>query len=646
MSKEHSSKVTLFTLIVTLGIVYGDIGTSPLYTVRAIIGEGNIIDKMTLFGGVSLIFWTLTLQTTLKYVIITLRADNNGEGGIFSLYTLVRKQGKWLIFPAIIGGAALLADSIITPAVTVTSSIEGLALIPSFKNMSEGNIVVIVLLILALLFWFQRFGTESIGKIFGPVMLLWFSVLLLLGLRNIINEPQILLALNPYYALHLLISGPQGILILGAVFLCTTGAEALYSDLGHCGRKNIYYSWVFVKISLVVTYLGQMAYLIPHVGHPLEENPYYMSAPEWFILPLIILSTFASIIASQALISGAFTLVSEASKLNLFPRLQTIYPTLHKGQLYIPSINAFLWLGSTFVVLYFRSSEHMEAAYGLSITITMLMTTLLVFEYLKTRKWLLSIRLMFLALYVSIEGVFLYANLSKFLNGGYVTVVMASTLIFIMVVWYQGYHIKMRNTRIVSLNSYKKLFNQLSEDKTLPKEANNLVYLSSENGRFSVEKAIIYSIFNRRPKRADNYWFIHVNVVDEPYGKRYELVKVTEHVFKVIFYVGFRENQSINLLLRSVIASLLESKELDPVDNPYSIDDRTSIGDFKFVLLEDILPAQHALSQVEEFFIVAKLLIKRYTIEPERWFGIDTSVIEKEKVPMFIVSKDIEVERM
>lgn len=530
-----NKKVSIASLLVALGIVYGDIGTSPLYVMKSMLGVDNgYISSQLILGGVSLVFWTLTLQTTIKYVMITLEADNKGEGGIFSLYTLVRKKAKWLIIPAVIGGATLLADGMITPPVTVTSAIEGLTLV--FPIETKG-IIIIVISIITALFLLQRFGTDVIGKVFGPMMVIWFFMLFALGFSQVMQYPQIIKALNPYYGINLLITNPRSVYILGAVFLCTTGAEALYSDLGHCGKKNIHYTWVFVKICLVVNYLGQGAWLMLREGSVITENPFFLIMPSWFVIPGTIIATIAAIIASQALITGSFTLVSEAIKLNMFPKLQVRYPNEDKGKIYIPAVNYLLYIGCVLLVLKFQKSENMEAAYGLAITITMLMTTILLSQYLRFNRKKKIMSVIVFATFMVIETAFLYANLFKFIHGGYVTIIIAGALIFLMYIWIYGTIIRKRFSEYVDILAYKKHFKSLQEDKEIPLYATNLVYLTESQDNKKIESKIIFSIFNKQPKRAKFYWFINVRVTDEPYTTEYSVKTIVPNkhlVFNLI----------------------------------------------------------------------------------------------------------------
>ena len=512
MSKQIN-KVTFASLVIALGIIYGDIGTSPLYVLNAIV-SGRVVEEKLILGSLSCIIWTLTLQTTVKYVWLTLKADNNGEGGIFSLYALVRRQKKWLALPAMIGGAALLADGMITPPISVTSAIEGLRQLPAFRVIEQSTIVYLVLGIMLVLFFLQQFGTESIGKLFGPIMFLWFAMLAALGSSHLVDDLQIFKALSPHYAIELLTTYPKGFWILGAVFLCTTGAEALYSDLGHCGRNNIRISWIYVKTCLILNYLGQGAWLLSHfegrVFNTTTGNVFYSIMPQWFLIPGIIIATAAAIIASQALISGSFTLISESMRLNLWPKFRIGYPTEEKGQLYIPAINFLLFLGCCGITLYFQSSSHMEAAYGLAITLCMLATSILFANYLIAHRTKSPLIYLYLSVYLTIELSFLVANLEKFPHGGFVTLIVAGGLFTIMYVWYRARKIKNRYVEFVRMDHYLPQIQELSNDRTVPKAATHLVYMTSANNPKEIEHKIIYSILNKKPKRADIYWFIHV----------------------------------------------------------------------------------------------------------------------------------------
>ncbi|WP_343668612.1 KUP/HAK/KT family potassium transporter [Chitinophaga sp.] len=636
--RKDINRVSLAGLVVALGIIYGDIGTSPLYVFKAIIGT-NYISDLLVIGGISCIFWTLTLQTTIKYVILTLRADNKGEGGIFSLYALVRRHAKWAVIFGMIGGAALLADGIITPPITVTTAIEGLRTLEVFKDLSQWTIVKIVLTIITLLFVVQQFGTNSIGKLFGPIMVIWFSMLGILGLSHVADDLSVLKAFSPHYAIQLLTTYPRGFLILGAVFLCTTGAEALYSDLGHCGKGNIRVSWIFVKTCLLLNYLGQGAWLLTHKGTmlPKDQNPFFTIMPEWFVIFGILIATLASIIASQALISGSFTLISEAMRLNLWPKLKINYPTEMRGQLYIPGINTMMWVGCTAIVLIFQESGAMEAAYGLSITICMLMTSCLFAFYLYTRRVRVSLILLYLIIYFTIEFSFLFANLVKFMHGGYVTVIVAGVLFLVMLVWFKSRKIKNRYVEFVRLEDHLAVIQELSNDTTIPKYATHLVYMSSADNPKEIEHKIIYSILNKKPKRADIYWFVHVDVVDEPYLSEYSVQTIIPNeVIRVEFRLGFKVEQRINLMFRMVVEDMVRNKEVNITSRYESLSKNNVVGDFQFIVMEKFLSHDNDLPLYERMIMRMYFWLKRVSLSEERGFGLDSSYVTIEKYPLVV----------
>ena len=524
---KNTSKVSAAGLVIALGIIYGDIGTSPLYVFNEIISARKISEDL-IIGALSCIIWTITLQTTIKYVWLVLKADNRGEGGTFALYALVRRQKKWLVIPAMLGGSALLADGIITPPISITSAIEGLRELPAFRHLGENDniIVYIVIGILAAFFFLQQFGSASIGKLFGPIMFLWFTMLAILGLYHIFDDVQIFKALSPYYAINFLTSYPHGFWLLGAVFLCTTGAEALYSDLGHCGRGNIRVSWIYVKICLLLNYFGQGASILSHHNQlvitpeaktTLGINAFFDLMPQWFIIPGVVIATSAAIIASQAMISGSFTLISEAMRLNLWPKLKIRYPSEEKGQLFIPGINFMLFVGCVGMVLYFRESSRMGAAYGLAIIVTMLTTTILFSNYMVAKRVKPLFIYVFLTLFFTVEIGYLVAMMQKFLHGGYITLIIGGMMFCVMYVWYRSRKIKNRYIEFVRLEHYIPQIQELSNDKTVPKYATHLVYLTSANNPKEIEHKIIYSMLNKKPKRSDIYWFVHVDTLDDPY---------------------------------------------------------------------------------------------------------------------------------
>ncbi|MBC7384508.1 MAG: KUP/HAK/KT family potassium transporter [Bacteroidia bacterium] len=631
---HHRSLNTLTVggLVIALGIIYGDIGTSPLYVMKAIIGD-KIITKELIYGGLSCIFWTLTLQTTIKYVIITLRADNNGEGGIFSLYALVRRRRPHLILPAIIGGCALLADGVITPPISVASAVEGLRII-----RPDIHTVPIVLAIITLLFLIQRVGSSLVGKAFGPVMFVWFAMLGFLGITNIGQHPDVLNCLNPYYAYNLLVNYPEGFWILGAVFLCTTGAEALYSDLGHCGRQNIRISWIFVKSTLLLNYFGQGAKLLTIEGQPLGDmNPFYSLMPDSFLPYGIAIATLAAIIASQALISGSFTLISEAIRLNLWPKVSIKYPSDLKGQLYVPSANWLLWAGCMWVVIYFRESSNMEAAYGLAITIAMLSTTFLLANYLRAKKFNRFLVAGLLLVYVSIEGSFLIANLIKFKHGGWFSLLLSSLFIAVMWIWFKGRKIKNRLTEFVTLKNYIPVLKELSKDESIAKYSTHLVYLTSADTLLEVESKVMYSILQKQPKRADIYWFVHINVDEKPYTMEYKVDHIVSNdIIKIDFRLGFRIEQKINFYFRKVVEELVKNGEVDVTSRYNSLREQNITGDFRFVVLKRHLSHENELNGFERWIMDAYFTLDHFSLSEEKAFGLDTSSVTVEKVPLVI----------
>jgi KUP system potassium uptake protein len=637
MDKQHTGigKVSAAGLIITLGIVFGDLGTSPLYTIKAIINASTEYNEFLIFGALSCVFWTLTLQTTIKYVIITLRADNHGEGGIFALFALIRRKNNWVAIITMIGGSALLADGVITPAITVTSAVEGLRLIHPHIS-----VVPVVITILSVLFFFQQFGTGFMGKVFGPVMVIWFSMLSILGLSYLIQDPGIIAAINPMYAIRFITTFPNAVVLLGGVFLATTGAEALYSDLGHCGIKNIRISWMFVKTALLINYFGQGAYLIHHLDTITTVNPFYAIMPQWFLLPGVFIATAASIIASQALISGSYTIISEAVSLNIWPKIRISYPTNIKGQVYIPFVNWFLWIACTFVVLYFGESSRMEAAYGLSITITMIMTTLLLSFHLRLRRVKLVYIILMLSVFLTIEGTFLYANLFKFLNGGWLTVALAFVFFLVMYGWYFGRKIK---NQYISYVNYKKdpdIFLALSKDASVPKIATNLVYITKANRVDQIESKIMYSIFNKHPKRANTYWFLHIDNLETPNTFEYVVHHIIPNVLiKVDFRLGFKIERKINLYFREVIEDLVKSGEISMVSQYESMKAHSIPADFLYVNLDRILISDYKLPPQGIFIMGLHNFIRHISLTDVKSLGLDSSNVIEEKVPIVIEQK-------
>jgi KUP system potassium uptake protein len=632
------NKVTIASLLVALGIIYGDIGTSPLYVFRAIIGARNI-DLTLVYGGVSCVFWTLVFQTTIKYIWLTLRADNHGEGGIFSLYALVRRYGKKLVIPTILGATTLLADGIITPPISVSSAIEGLGMVKGLENVIiPGNTLTIgiVVAIISLLFFFQRFGTQVIGKAFGPIMTLWFTMLIVFGINEIVIHPDIITALNPYYAYNLLINYPNGFWLLGAVFLCTTGAEALYSDLGHCGIKNIRITWIYVKISLVTAYLGQAAWLM-HQGQVLlnDRNPFFEIIPRWFLLPSIIIATMATIIASQALISGSFTLISEAMNLNFWPRVTVSQPSDSKGQIYIPSVNTMLWFGCVLMMVYFKRSAHMEAAYGFSITITMMMTSLLLSYFIYYRlKWNKIYVIGFLVVFGAIEISFFIANVAK-IKERWMFLFFELFIFMVMYVWYYARKINNSYTKFVELGKYSEQLTELSQDDVIPKFATHLIYLTKADRRHEIEEKIIKSIFAKKPKRADVYWFLHINRTEDPFTLSYDVSElVDDKVIKININVGFRVQPRAELYFKKIVQELVASKELNLHIRPDGSTKYNNEPDFKFVVIEKFLSVENEFELRDGFLLKGYFFLKKLGLSDEKAFGLDKSDVQVEQIPV------------
>lgn len=637
MSKAlHSAKdrITAASLLVALGIIYGDIGTSPLYVLKAIIGE-RPIDTVLVYGGISCVFWTITFQTTFKYIYLTLKADNRGEGGIFSLYALVRRYSKYLVIPTIIGASMLLADGIITPPISVSSAVEGLANIPALAHIQT---VPIVIAILSGLFFFQRYGTNKVGYAFGPMMLVWFSMLAILGIVQIVQHPTILHALSPIYAYQFLHDYPSGFILLGAVFLATTGAEALYSDLGHCGRKNIRITWMFVKTCLILNYMGQAAWTMQQGSGTVlaGSNPFYAIMPQWFLLPGILIATSAAIIASQALISGSYTLINEAMNLNFWPRVQVRQPSETKGQIYIPSVNIMLWAGCVLIVLYFQNSASMEAAYGLAITLTMMMTTYLLSFFLWYKlKWPKALVVFVLLIFATIEITFFVANIHKFPEGGFITIIISTVYFFIMYTVYNGRKISNRFTRFTDLGRHVQAIQELSVDDSIPKFSTHLIYLTKANLRHEVEEKIIRSIFSKRPKRADVYWFLHIDRTNEPYTLHYDVTELVEDkVIKVTIHVGFRIQPRTELYFKKIVQELIQNQELNLHMRPDGSTKYNAEPDFKFVVIEKFLSVENEFTLKEGIVLNTYFLLKKYSLSDERAFGLDKSDVEIEYVPL------------
>lgn len=655
-SKNKAKKSTGIPLsagmvLVTLGIVYGDIGTSPMYTMKAIIaGNGGLLTMSTdvVLGALSLIIWTLTLITTVKYVMVAMKADNHNEGGIFALYSLVKKCAKWLIIPAMIGGAALLADGILTPAVTVTTAIEGLRTIPAAHAIIGDNqhiVVMITIIILCTLFALQKAGTSTIGKAFGPVMTLWFLFLGAMGVMNMFADISVVRALNPVRGILFLFDGKlnaAGLMVLGSVFLCTTGAEALYSDMGHVGKSNIYVSWPFVKVCLILNYLGQGAWLITNHNNTVlntikDLNPFFEMLPGQLRPFAVILSALAAIIASQALITGSYSIVSEAIKLDLMPHIKINYPSTTKGQIYIPLVNNIMWVGCIGVVLLFQSSEHMEAAYGLAITVTMLMTSILLYTYLAVIRKRLWAAIPFILFFGAIEAMFFFSSLTKFFHGGYFTVLMATAIFVIMFVWRRGTAVERTQSVYLPVDKYIDQLRSLSHDADYTTLADNLVFLTNDSSFDKLDRDILYSILDKRPKRAKAYYFINISLTDDPNTREFIVNDFgTDFLFKITLRLGFRVNQRINTYLYQIVGDLIKNNQLAPQNHKYSIyKEHSEIGDFRFCLLRKVLAPETDINGFDARCLELKYFIRRICGSPARWYGLENSNIVFEYVPLF-----------
>lgn len=639
-SGSTAHRLSAMGLLVTLGIVYGDIGTSPLYVMKAITGATSMVTADYIIGAVSCIIWTLTFQTTLKYVVLALRADNKGEGGILALYALVRKHGRaGLYLLAIIGASTLVADGVITPSITVLSAIEGLrAYAPSTP------VIPIAVAILTVLFFIQQYGTSAIGKLFGPMMLLWFSMIGILGMTHIGDNWMILKAFNPWYAIRLLTTSPEWFLILGAVFLCTTGAEALYSDLGHCGKQNIRVSWVFVKAMLICNYLGQGAWIIAHADSLAPGvNPFYAIMPEKFLPVGIMMATIAAIVASQALISGSFTIFSEAMNLHFWPRQRIKYPTDIKGQLYIPFINISLYVLCVVVIVFFRTSSNMEAAYGLAITVTMLMTTLLLGCYLRQKRMRWTLLVPVIGFFVVLESIFFVANLAKFLHGGWVTMLLAGTICMVMYVWYNAE--KIRNT-FVEHRDIRKYYDTLADikaDKSIAKFATNVVYMSRFDGKYDVEQKVLYSIINKHPMRADHYILLHTDYDDTPDERSYEFYElIPGTLYRLNLHLGFRVQPYVNLYLRQVIEDQVGNGHFI-LDSGYDSLRRHHVpGNFIFVFIKRVYAEFNVFTPKARFIMTIYNLVHYLKQSAPKAMGLSTSNVLVETVPLVVRVQQVE----
>ena len=650
VNHHPTEKVKLGLMLIAIGIVYGDIGTSPMYVMKSILeGNGGIanVDSSFIIGSFSLVIWTITLLTTIQFVLIAMKADNNGEGGIFALYSLVRKYGKWLVIVTMIGGATMLADGILTPAVTVTNAIDGLKSIESVNRILGSNqwyVVGIVLVILAILFGVQHAGTSKIGTAFGPAMLVWFLFLGVTGAINMTQDLSIWKAINPMYAIRVLTSpnNKVGFMILGSVFLATTGAEALYSDMGHVGRGNIYASWPFVKICLLLNYAGQCAWIISHQGDQalrgIESlNPFFQMLPPNMRGFAVGLSALAAVIASQALITGSYTLVSEAISLDLLPHMQIRYPSVTKGQLYIGLVNTIMWVGTSFVVIYFRYSSRIENAYGLAITVSMLMTTLLLVVYLMKIKGQRVLGILTGLIFGALEFAFFISSCGKFVHGGYIAVIISVVIFILMLIWYRGTQIEAEHRVTLQMRNYVESINQLRHDEEIPKFTDNMVFFTSSKNPESIERDVLYSILDKDGKRAAAYWFLHVNVTNQPYDRSYSVETYgSDFMYFVNFNLGFKMDQRVNVYLRQVVSDLMASGELPRQEKKHSIYGPSPVGNFKFCMVRTTLPNTGEISHLDGYILSTKYAIRRAIGGKIKWYGLENSLVITEYVPLVI----------
>ncbi|QOW08934.1 potassium transporter Kup [Kaistella flava (ex Peng et al. 2021)] len=633
----NTRKLTTIGVLVSLGIVFGDIGTSPLYVMKAIVNArtngGNMPFDEYIEGALSCIIWTLTLQTTVKYVMIALRADNKGEGGILALFSLIKNIKKgWLYLIAMIGASALVADGVITPSLTVISAIEGLKI-----YNPHTPVVLITCVILIIIFTVQQFGTNSIGKLFGPVMVIWFLILGGLGLSHLVDDISILKSFNPYYAYKLIVHSPSAIVILGAVFLCTTGAEALYSDLGHCGAKNIRVSWIFVKVMLILNYLGQGAWVLKNYDavHNNGINPFFGVMPDWMLIPGIVVATAAAIIASQALITGSFTIFSEAISLNFWPNQEIDYPSGVKGQMYIPKINWGLLVLCLIVVLHFKESGRMEAAYGLSITITMLMTTILLAFWLFKKRVNKFVILGFGLIYLSIELGFFSANVIKFFEGGWITVVLAGFIGVCMYAWYNGRLIKAKFITFVKLDKYVPVIKEMKLDESIPKYATNLAFLSRAKRKDEVEAKIIYSILRKQPKRADHYFILNIFNQEDPYTFKYTIDEIMPGtIYRINFMLGFKVDRRINDYFDQVLEDMMEEGIIPSRSSHPSLRHFNVPPDLKYVIIDNTYINDTLLTVKEKITLNIYNFVKYMGSDDFKAWGVSAHNVVVESAPL------------
>lgn len=644
-------KVTLAMSIVALGVVYGDIGTSPLYTMQTFLaGQGGVAhaDETAVIGMLSLVFWTMTLITTIEYVLICMRVDNKGEGGIFALYSLLRRYGGWLIVPAMIGGAAFLADSVLTPAMSISSAVEGLQTLPALQSVFSANpnlTLVITIAIIVAVFAVQSRGTERIGKVFGTTVLIWFVFIAVTGGISMAHNLEVLRALNPVYGVEFLVSGDNraGLALMGTVFLSITGAEALYSDMGHVGRGNIYATWPFINLALVLSYFGQGAWIIRTIENPVfvreggAPNPFFaMMSPELRYVA-VVLSVVAGVIASQALISGAFTIVSEATRLNWMPHLQVRYPARTRGQLYIPTVNCVLCVATVAVLLIFRNSEHIAAAYGLALTVTMVMTSILVTVYLWHRRMHVA-AVVFAVVFPTIMLLFFVASMAKFMHGGWFTALLTLAILTVMVTWNEGTKLERAQRRHMQLDDCLPVLQRLHDDATIPYYSDNIVYLTSDQDMKRMDTDVFFSIFANHPKRAHAWWIVSVETTDDPFTREYTVEDYgTDYLFRVRIRLGFKVSQSIPAYLHQIMHDLLRGGDLPQQTTRYpKVDADPEIGPITYVLIHKALMPESKVSAKGAWALRIKYAIRHVAGSPVKWFGLAPYNPVTEVQPLFL----------
>ena len=634
----NTHKASLAGVLITIGIVFGDIGTSPLYVFQAITGNGTNFSKDLIIGGLSAVIWTLILLATIKYIYFALNADNKGEGGIFALFALLKaKRIRWVIIPALIGCATLLADGFITPAISISSAVEGINNIkPDFP------VLPVIFGIIIALFAVQQFGSSAIGKAFGPVMLVWFAFLAYLGITNIAKNTEVLAAFNPYYAYNLVANVKGGFIVLGAVFLCSTGAEALYSDLGHCGKNNIRISWSLMSVILVINYLGQAALCLSD-GFVLDsrQTVFYAMVPKE-ILPFAIgIATAATIIASQALITGVFTLMNEAIKLNLWTNLKVKYPTDHKGQIYIPFINWFLMAGCLIVIAIFQKASAMEASYGLAITINMVMTSillcyLLILKYPKLKYLYISI----FSIFIIIEAIFLSSNLGKIMHGGAFTLILSIGFFVMLYLYYRARKLRKSITEYISMDDVIPLLNAVKNDPGIQYEASNLVYPTRSNSPNKLDSTVYFSLFKKRPRKAGVVWFLHLDILSDPWGVHYTVNEIIDnYCYYVNLQLGFKEEHRIEYMMRKIQCKMVEKGELTGESVFQSVKGQFEEADFKFIVLNSRIATDNKLTAFQSICVKAYRFVKATGLKPAEDFGLDKTNVMVEYIPISVTKQ-------